>query len=91
MTVVNDFKKPKINKKRVRFRLFILAVIEITCANIYLVISGYTGSFDWTIERLTTTVEGFVIQVIQLISFIAGVIITVYVIMYLLLIAKGSD
>ena len=91
MTAVNDFKKPKINKKRVRFRLFILAIIEITCANIYLVLSGSTGSFDWTIERLTTTVEGFVIQVIQLIAFFAGIIIAIYVIMYLLLIAKGAD
>lgn len=91
MTAAYFLEKFKTNKKKTLFRLFIFAVIEFMCINLHYIISGVTGDLEWTVERLTTTIEGIFIQIINLIGIITGFLIAVYIIMLLLLLAKGSD
>ncbi len=85
------FAKFKTTKKKVLFKLFIFAVIEFMSINLHYIISGVTGSLNWTVERLSTTIEGFAIQVINLVGIITGFLIAIYIILFLLLLAKGSD
>lgn len=91
MTAAYYFERFKTNKKKVLFKLFIFAVIEFMCVNLHYIISGVTRTFEWTEERLTTTVGGFFIQVINLISIITGILIAIYIIILLALLAKGAD
>ncbi|MFX0019484.1 MAG: hypothetical protein ACFFAK_03875 [Promethearchaeota archaeon] len=91
MTAAYFFEKFKTTKKKVLFKLFIFAVIEFMCINLHYIISGVTGSLNWTVERLSTTIEGFAIQVINLVGIVTGFLIAVYIILLLLLLAKGSD
>ncbi len=85
------FEKFKTNKKKVLFKLFIFLVIEFMCINLHYIISGVTGGLVWTVERLTSTTEGFVIQVINLVGIVTGFLIALYTILLLVLLAKGSD
>lgn len=91
MTAAYHFEKFKTNRKKVLFKLFIFGVIEFMCLNLHYIISGVTGSLVWTVERLTTTIEGFFIQIINLISIITGFLIAIYIILLIILLAKGSD
>lgn len=91
MTAAYFFAKFKTTRKKVLFKLFIFIVIEFMCINLHYIISGATGGLEWTIERLTTTIEGSIIQVINLIGIITGFLIAIYIILLLLLLAKGSD
>ncbi|MFW9951990.1 MAG: hypothetical protein ACFFKA_17870 [Candidatus Thorarchaeota archaeon] len=70
------------------FKIFILAIIEFTCIILYFTISGISGNFDWTIERLTGSFEGILIQIINLIVLINGMIIFVYIIITIILLIK---
>ena len=85
------FEKFKTNKKKVLFKLFIFLVNEFMCINLHYIISGVTGGLVWTVERLTSTTEGFVIQVINLVGIVTGFLIALYTILLLVLLAKGSD
>jgi len=91
MTAAYFFEKFKTTKKKVLFKLFIFAVIEFMCINLHHIISGVTGGLVWTVERLTTTTEGFIIQVINLVGIVTGFLIALYIVLLLLLLAKGSD
>ncbi|MFW9774039.1 MAG: hypothetical protein ACFFEO_17940, partial [Candidatus Thorarchaeota archaeon] len=68
-------------KESVRFRIFIFIIIEFLCLIYYYVISGITGNYSWTIIELTTTIEGFLIQIINLIAIIIGLILAVHIMM----------
>ncbi|MFX0026934.1 MAG: hypothetical protein ACFE8M_11040 [Candidatus Hermodarchaeota archaeon] len=91
MTAAYFFEKFKTTKKKTLFKLFIFAVIEFMCINLHYIISGVTGGLEWTVERLTTTIEGIFIQIINLVGIITGFLIAIYIIMFLLLLAKGSE
>ena len=81
----------KLNKKEkdALFTLFIFSVIQMICINIYLMISALTRDFNWTVERMTSSLGGMVIQIINLITLINGVIIFLYIIIFLILLVKG--
>ena len=72
-------------KKRTNlFLLAIFAVIQISLYNLYFIISAITGDFNWTIERLTTTTVGFLIQIIDLILTINGLLVFLFIAIALL-------
>ncbi|NHJ22220.1 MAG: hypothetical protein EAX91_14840 [Candidatus Lokiarchaeota archaeon] len=71
-------------KKTNLFLLAIIAVIQISLYNLYFIISAITGDFNWTIERLTTTPVGFLVQIIDLILTINGVLLFLFIAIALL-------
>lgn len=71
-------------KKTNLFLLAIFAVIQISLYNLYFIISAITGDFNWTIERLTTTTVGFLIQIIDLILTINGLLVFLFIAIALL-------
>ena len=81
----------KLNEKEkdALFKIFLLSVIQIFCFNIYLIVSTLSGDFNWTEERLTSSLGGMVIQIIDLITLINGVIIFLYIIIFLILLVKS--
>ena len=70
------------------FKLFLLIIVELMCFNFFIIISAITGSFEWPIERLTSSFAGTMIQVINLVASISGMIIAVYVIMVIILLLR---
>ena len=80
----------KLNEKEkdTLFKLFIFSVIQLCCINIHLIISTLTGDFNWTVERLTSSLAGMVIQIIDLVSLVNGIIIFLYIVILLILLVK---
>ena len=80
----------KLNEKEndALFKIFIFSVIELICISIYIIISALSGDFNWTIERLTSSFGGKVIQNLQLIILIDGIVISIYVAIFLILLLK---
>ena len=78
-------------KKSTLFKIFIFSIIEYICLNIYIIISGLTGDFNWPIERLTTTGEGVLIQILTLIAMIGGFYLFIQIIIYVILILNTPD
>lgn len=81
----------KSTKKQSLFKLFIYLMIEVFCLNLYIIISGLEGNFNWTIEELTSTAAGMAIQTINLIAVIIGFALVIQFIIYVLLIFTESD
>ncbi len=77
------------NEKDTLFKLFLFTVTELFCISIYIIISALSGDFNWTVERLTSSFGGAVIQLLQLIILINGVIIFMYVAIFLILLVKN--
>lgn len=76
------------NEKDTLFQLFIFSVIQIFCINIYIITSALSGDFNWTVERMTSSLGGMVIQIINLITLINGIIIFLYILIFLILLLK---
>jgi hypothetical protein len=72
-------------QKDVIFKAFIFGIIEFICVNIYLTISGIAGHLFWSVEQLTTTPEGILIQIITFIMFFDGAAIFIYLVIFLLM------
>ncbi|MFX0009052.1 MAG: hypothetical protein ACFE9R_01950 [Candidatus Hermodarchaeota archaeon] len=71
------------------FKLFLLAIVELMCFNFFIIISAITGSFEWPLERLTSSFAGSLIQIINLVALISGMIIFVYVIIVIIYLLKN--
>ena len=71
------------------FKIFIFSVIHIFCLSIHFIISVLSGDFNWTVERMTSSFEGLVIQIIGLILMVNGIIIFLYVLIFLILLVKS--
>jgi len=80
--------KLKENEIDTLFKLFLFTVVELFCISIYIIISALSGDFNWTVERLTSSFGGMVIQILQLIILINGVIIFMYIVIFLILLVK---
>ena len=74
----------KLSKKQkdTLFTLFIFCMIEVICLIVYVTISGLAGHLDWTVEQLTTTPEGMVIQILNLIILVDGIMIFLYIVIF---------
>jgi len=81
--------KLKENEIDTLFKLFLFTVVELFCISIYIIISALSGDFNWTVERLTSSFGGMVIQFLQLIILINGVIIFMYIAIFLILLVKN--
>ena len=81
----------KSTKKQSLFKIFIYGMIEVICFNLYIIISGLEGNFNWTVERLTSSVAGMAIQTINLVASIVAFVLVIQLIIYALLIFTGSD
>ncbi len=77
----------KLNEKQkdAIFKVFLLGMIEVICFSINVSISGLAGHLYWTIEQLTTTLEGMVIQILNLIIVVDGIVIFMYLAIFLIL------
>ena len=76
-------------QKDALFKIVIFAVIQILCYNLFLIISAVSGHFTWTLKQLTTSLAGTVIQILNIIFIVNGVIIFLYVLVFLLLLLKS--
>jgi hypothetical protein len=81
----------KSTKKQTLFKIFFYGMIEVICFNLYIIISGLEGNFNWNVEWLTSTLAGMLIQAIFLIATIIGFIFIIQLIVYILLIFTSSD
>ncbi|MCJ7651329.1 MAG: hypothetical protein MUP85_22200 [Candidatus Lokiarchaeota archaeon] len=81
----------KSTKKQSLFKVFIYGMIEVICFNLYIIISGLEGNFNWTMERLTSSVAGMAIQTINLVAISVAFVLVIQLIIYVLLIFTGSD
>jgi hypothetical protein len=81
----------KLNEKEkdTLFKIFIIGAIQILCINLYLITSAMSGDFNWTVERLTSSLAGTFIQILDLILLINGVVLFLYIVAFLLLLLKG--
>ncbi len=77
----------KLSKKQkdTLFTLFIFCMIEVICLIVYITISGLAGHLDWTVEQLTTTPEGMVIQILNLIILVDGIMIFLYIAIFFIM------
>jgi len=77
----------KLSKKQkdTFFTLFLFCMIEFICVIVYVTISGLAGHLSWTVEQLTTTPEGMVIQILNLIIIVDGIMIFLYIVIFLIM------
>ena len=76
-------------QKDTLFKLFLFSMIHFLLITLYLVISGISGDFDWTIERLTSSLTGVFIQILNLAILINGILIFIYIIILIILTLKN--
>ena len=81
----------KLNEKQkgTLFKVFIIGALQLLCINLYLIISAISGDFNWTVERLTSSLAGTFIQILDLVLLINGVILFLYFVIFLALLLKG--
>lgn len=72
-------------QKDTLFKIFIFGIIEFICINLYLTISGFAGHLLWSVEQLTTTPEGMAIQILNLIILVDGIVLFVYLTIFVIL------
>jgi hypothetical protein len=72
--------KLSVKQKNALFKVFLFGVIDFVCFTFYITISGLTGTFNWTVELLTTTPEGVIIQILNLIILVDGFLIFWYIV-----------
>jgi len=77
----------KLSKKQkdTLFTLFIFCMIEVICSFLFVTISGLAGHLVWTVEQLTTTPEGMVIQILNLIILVDGIMIFLYITIFFIM------
>ena len=76
------------NEEDTLFKLFLFSIIQTYWFNIHIIISTLSGDFNWTIERLMSSLAGKVIQIIDLVAMINGIIIFLYIVIFLILLVK---
>lgn len=86
-----SLEKYRVKKRKALFKIFIFSIIEFICLNIYIIFSAIYREYDWPIERLTTSIEGFVIQILGLIAIISGIYIFIQVMVYIALFLTTPD
>ena len=81
----------KFNKKQkdTLFKILLTSEIELLCYLLYLVISINLGDFIWTVEMLRSSLIGYFIQFLKLIFLINGVILFLYIVVFLIFLLKS--
>ncbi len=76
-------------QKDTLFKVFLFGIIEFICFVVFITISGLTGHFSWTIEQLTTTPMGMVIQIVNLIIVVDGIVMFLYFLAFIIMFIAG--
>ena len=81
----------KFNKKQkdTLFKILLTSEIELLCYLLYLVISINLGDFIWTPEMLRSSLTGFFIQFLKLVFLINGLILFLYIVVFLIFLLKS--
>ena len=81
----------KLNEKQkdALFKIFIFAVFQLIFFSLYLIPSAISGDFNWTIERLTSSLAGSFIQILQLVFLLNAMILSIYIAIFLILLVKN--
>jgi hypothetical protein len=82
----------KLNKKQsdTIFKIVIFSTTQLLCYIIFLVISAKVGVFKWTPELLTSSLTGTIMQILNLVFLINGIILFVYIVIFLILLLKSN-
>ncbi len=70
-------------------KVFFFGMIEVICSTFYITISILSGHIYWSVEQLTTTPMGMVIQILSLIILIDGIIISIYLVIFVIKLIKS--
>lgn len=76
-------------QKNSLFKVFIFGIIQVFCLFYYGIVSGFAGTFNWTIEELTTNTYGTIVQILNLFMFVNGIIIFMYIISFIIWTVKS--
>ena len=76
-------------QKDASFKIFIFAVLQLLFFNLQLIISVISGDFNWTIERLTSSLAGIFFQILGLALVLNGVALFIYIVIFLILLVKN--
>ncbi|MBY8980494.1 MAG: hypothetical protein KGD72_08895 [Candidatus Lokiarchaeota archaeon] len=81
----------KFNKKQkdTLFKILLTGEIELLCYLLYLIISVNLGDFVWTVEMLRSSLTGLFIQFLKLVFLINGVILFLYIVVFLIFLLKS--
>lgn len=77
-------------EKGVLYNILIFGEIQLLSFVLYLIISAISGDFNWTVERLTSSLAGTFIQILKLVLLINGGVIFIYVVIFLILLVKSN-
>ena len=82
----------KFNKKQkdTLFKILLTSEIELLCYLLYLIISINLGDFIWTPEMLRSSLTGFFIQFLKLVFLLNGVILFLYIVVFLIFLVVGQ-
>lgn len=80
----------KLNSKQKNslFKLVIFSIIQVFCLFYYVIISEFAGTFEWTEYELTTNTYGVIVQILNLIMLVNGIIIFLYIVVFLIWVFK---
>ncbi len=80
----------KLNSKQKNslFKLVIFSLIQVFCLFYYVIISRSAGTFEWTEYELTTNTFGVIVQILNLIMLVNGIIIFLYIVVFLIWVLK---
>ena len=77
-------------EKGVLYNILIFGEIQLLSFVLYLIISAISGDFNWTVERLTSSLAGTFIQILNLVFIINAIILFVYIVIFLILLVKSN-
>ncbi len=76
-------------QKDTLFKVFLFGIIEFICFTGFIMISGLAGHFSWTVEQLTSTPMGMIIQILNLIIVVDGIVMFVYFLAFIIMFIAG--
>jgi len=81
----------KLNEKQkdTILKIIISGEIQLFSYLFYLVISAKSGVFIWTFEMLRSSLAGTFMQIINLVFLINGIILFLYIVVFLILLLKS--
>jgi len=76
-------------QKDLLFKVFLFGIIEAICFFVYITISGLSGNFNWTVEQLTSTPVGMILQIVNLIIVVDGIVMFLYLLAFVITLITG--
>ncbi|MHA1233672.1 MAG: hypothetical protein ACTSO6_04025 [Promethearchaeota archaeon] len=76
-------------QKDTLFKVFLFGIIEFICFVGFITISGLAGHLSWTVEQLTSTPMGMIIQILNLIIVVDGIVMFVYFLAFIIMFIAG--